>query len=114
MTIKRLKKGDIVFCESEVAVILDGKVKMLSHEVSITDPIDLDTLGEGDVIGYEKADEGMSKKTESWLVVHSEEVELAFMQEEIFEYLWEFHTHNTNQMKVSMLKQHPVFAPLSL
>lgn len=113
MRIERFKKGAIIFCETEVGVILDGKIKMLSHEGNITLPEDLDTLGEGDIIGYDKADEGISKKTESWLVVDSEEVELAFFKPEIFDYLWEFHTHNAHQLRVNMLMQHPIFSTLS-
>jgi uncharacterized protein YbaP (TraB family) len=48
-----LNKGDVIFVENEVAVILDGTVHMKSHSDNILPPKILAKYEQGDIIGYE-------------------------------------------------------------
>lgn len=58
-----------------MAVILDGVVHMKSHAENVLPPKLLAKYLQGDIIGFDKADKGLSKKVETWcLVKHPTEV----------------------------------------
>lgn len=68
VTLKHYKTDDIIYVEDQVAVILEGVVHLKSHASNVLPPKLLTKYGEGDIIGYEKADGGLSKKVETWAI----------------------------------------------
>lgn len=75
MTVKRFNTDDIIFVEDKVAVILEGVVHLKSHSDNILPPKLLAKYEQGDVMGFDKSDEGLSRKVETWCIAkHPTEV----------------------------------------
>lgn len=68
MKVKKYMPGEILFFEGEVQVILDGLVFMKSHTQDVVPPIMQAKYIQGDVIGYDKTDAGVSSRVETWCI----------------------------------------------
>lgn len=66
MRFKKFNKGDLLFVENEVMVLLDGLVFMKSHTENVVPPIMQAKYQQGDIIGYSPTDGGISNKVETW------------------------------------------------
>ncbi len=70
MRCKSYKKDEVIFLDSEVKILLDGLVYMKSHTEEVVAPKMLAKLQQGDIIGCDKLDKGISKKVETWCVAN--------------------------------------------
>ena len=68
MKVKRYEKGDLLFFENEVLILLDGLVFMKSHTQAVVPPVMQAKYIQGDVLGFSKSDGGISNKVESWCI----------------------------------------------
>lgn len=84
MTVKRFKTDDIIFVEDKVAMILEGVVHIKSHSENILPPKLLAKYEQGDIMGYEKSDNGLTKKVETWCIV-KHPTEVAYFTPENFD-----------------------------
>lgn len=84
MTAKRYNTDEIIFVEDEVAVILEGIVHIKSHSENVLPPKLLAKYQQGDIIGYEFSDNGLSKKVETWAIVKYP-TEIAFFKPDTFD-----------------------------
>jgi signal-transduction protein with cAMP-binding, CBS, and nucleotidyltransferase domain len=71
MKIKKFQKGEILFLETEVMVLLNGQVHMKSHTEEVIPPKMLAKYQQGDIIGFSKADGGVSLKEETWCIANA-------------------------------------------
>lgn len=69
MTVKRYNTDEIIFVEDQVAVILDGVAHMKSHSENVLPPKLLAKYEQGDIMGYQQSDNGLSMKVETWCLV---------------------------------------------
>lgn len=84
MKIKQFQPNEIVFVDEEVGVILEGTVHLKSHSEKIIPPKLIAKFQEGDIIGFDKGDRGLSTKIESWIVTKSP-TEIAFIDKNMFD-----------------------------
>ena len=52
MKVKRYDKGDLLFFENEVLILLDGLVFMKSHTQAVVPPVMQAKYTQGDVLGF--------------------------------------------------------------
>lgn len=84
MKIKKYQPGEILFFEGEVSVILDGLVFMKSHTQDVVPPIMQGKYIQGDIIGFDQADGGVSSRVETWCIAHAP-TEVAVFSKDDFE-----------------------------
>ncbi|CDW75604.1 tpr repeat protein [Stylonychia lemnae] len=84
MSVKKYKTDEIIFIEDAVAVILEGVVHLKSHSENILPPKLLAKFEQGDILGYEKSDNGLSRKVETWGIV-KHPTEVAFFHPQQFD-----------------------------
>ena len=89
MKVRSYKTDEIIYNETTVVVILEGIVHLKSHAENILPPKLLAKLGQGDILGYSKADKGISSKVESWAVVKSP-TEVAYFDIKDFDVIHSF------------------------
>lgn len=102
MKIKRFETNDMIFVEKDIGVIADGIVHMKSHSENILPPKLMAKLKQGDVLGYEKADDGISVKVETWYLVKAP-TEIIFFDPRDFDFIWSQHRQNHSDMMVKIL-----------
>jgi hypothetical protein len=68
MRFKRFSKGDLLFVEKEVMILLDGLVFMKSHTENVVPPIMQAKYQQGDIIGCARVDGGTSNKVDTWCI----------------------------------------------
>ncbi len=72
-----------------MGVVLVGTIFVLSHaEVDIMKPRLLFKCNEGQIIGNEDLDQGVSSHSESWLLTY-ENTEVIFFKKEHFQKIWD-------------------------
>ena len=112
MKTRKFKKGDILFVESEVMILLDGLVFMKGHTDEILEPKMLAKFQQGDIIGCKKIDNGVSNKVETWCIANLP-TEVAIFDPKDFDFIWSHHKESKTETLVKILKTHSLFNLLS-
>ena len=83
------KKDDIVFISRSVAVILSGAILIKNHPMDdLSNPKLLSKAQEGDVIGFDEGDTGITADPLTWMVTFSDNTEVLIFTREEFKDLW--------------------------
>eukprot|EP00347_Sterkiella_histriomuscorum_P002417 403368235 len=110
-------KDQVVFIEDNfVRIVLDGQLKMLSHQKNVCDPEVISYLHPGDIINYSKIDNGQSQYFQNW-IVSSENYETSssiVCSQEFFNFIWEQQNTNNNMMIFQTMKNHPILQGVTL
>ncbi|TNV73380.1 hypothetical protein FGO68_gene4626 [Halteria grandinella] len=112
MRFKKFNKGDLLFVENEVMVLLDGLVFMKSHTENVVPPIMQAKYQQGDIIGYSTTDGGISNKVETWCLAQVP-TEVAVFSPQDFDFVWTHHKYSKSELLVRILRTHPFFGNLS-
>ena len=92
---------------------------MKSHSENILPPKLLAKYLQGDVLGYDEVDQGLSSKVETWnLVKHPTEVavfkkidfDVIFLIYSSKQFVWSQQEHNNNAIMVGIVKSHSIFS----
>ena len=111
MRVKKYTKGEILFVETEIMVLLDGMVFMKGHSDDVLQPKMLAKYQQGDIIGCKAIDNGISNKVESWCIANVP-TEVAIFDPKDFDFIWSHHKESKTETLVKILKTHPLFALL--
>ncbi len=90
MKFRKYNKGDILFLETEIMILLDGMVFMKGHTDEVVSPKMLAKYQQGDIIGCKSIDNGVSNKVETWCIANVP-TEVAIFDPKDFDFIWSHH-----------------------
>jgi CRP-like cAMP-binding protein len=106
VTLKRLKKNEVLFFNGEEAAILvSGKLHLLSHENDIACPFVATTYNPGDLIGLD-IDNGWSDAQHSWICAW-EDCDVLMISDAYLNYMWDSMKSFSSNLIADILDQAP-------
>lgn len=112
VTLKRLKKNQVLFFKGEEAAILvSGKLHMLCHEKDIACPFIATTYNPGDLIGVD-IDNDWSDAQHSWICAW-EECDVFMISDGYLNYMWDQMKRFSSNIIADLLDQAPFLQDLS-
>lgn len=103
MPLVEKKKGDLLFPDLTVMIIINGRVVLRQHE---RNPLQHKTLASytcGQIIGYEELDDGMCRDCDVWVSVASKIVQYIEVERSTFAYLWKYSQTPEYQLRLCVL-----------
>ena len=109
MILVEKRHHEIIFPEKSVVIILNGRVILRRHE---RNPLDYRTIASythGQILGFDKGDDGMCKDCDVWVLVASKIVQYIEITQETFSSLWRLSLNPLIQVRMSVLQQFEFF-----
>ena len=106
VTLKRLKKNQVLFFrDAEAAILVSGNLHLLSHEEDLANPYIAATYNPGDVIGIDN-DNGWYGGQHSWLCAW-DEVDVLLISDAYILYMWDNMKRFSSNLVADMLDKIP-------
>jgi len=112
VTLRRIKKGEVLFFrEAEASILVTGRLNLLCHEECIDTPYVAVTYNPGDIIGL-SIDNGWSDAQHSWVCAW-EECDVLMISDDYLNYLWDKQKHFSSNIVADLLDQAPILQEMS-
>lgn len=112
VTLRHVEKNSVMFFrEEEAAILINGKLNLLSHEHDLDCPYVAASYNPGDCIGLE-IDNGWSDALHSWVVAW-QECDVLFISDGYLEYMWDAMKRFSSNLIADLLNQAPILQDLS-
>lgn len=112
VTLKRLKKNQVLFLrDAEAAILLSGQLHLLSHDEDLVNPCIVASYNPGDVIGIDN-DNGWYAGQHSWLCAW-DEVDVFLISNTYMKYMWDNMKLFHSNLVADLLDKVPGFSELS-
>eukprot|EP00347_Sterkiella_histriomuscorum_P006536 403352393 len=98
-----VQKDEVVFCEDKISILINGRLIMRHHEKSVYEHKIIGNLIPGQIIGFEKGDQGVSKDCNISNICASQFAQLIEVDINTFEKLWRYSQENEVETLVSIL-----------
>ena len=96
--VKQISEGDLIFVEDEVAIILNGRIKLRLHEESALNFKTVGIYKEGQILGFEAGDNKFTKNCNLWYICCSKSASVLFINTKDFAKLWEYTKIRDNEI----------------
>ena len=87
MKVKRHSKGSVIFPDDKICVILEGLVESKQHVAGERVPRPFNKFYSGDILGFDKGDNGQTSNSNTWSICQSE-VEAIWIEKSDFDSFW--------------------------
>ena len=108
MTVKQHSKGSVIFPDEQICVILDGLVESKQHVAGQRVPIPFNKFQEGDILGFDKGDNGQTSNSNTWSICQSE-VEAIWMEKCDFNDLWQLQNKRPQKILCDVIRNQACF-----
>jgi hypothetical protein len=89
VTLKSMKKGDVLYLKQDEAVVLvAGSLHMITYEKDILVPHVVRMFAPGDLIGLPEIDDGWCRMEHCWTVAW-QDCDLFFVSADYLRYMWD-------------------------
>lgn len=104
MNFKRLKKGDLVFTEEKVSIVVNGRFILRRHEDGngLEHKI-IASYHKGSIIGFKEGDNGLTNDCNIWVVCASTKAEVIEVDRTTFNILWKLSKNTHTEVKLIQL-----------
>ena len=82
-------KEQVIFCKDRVGVVITGSIDIRNHQnTNLLKPFKVHKAVEGDIIGFERGDMGITVNPLTWMVSKQDYTEVAYFEIDQWEKLW--------------------------
>jgi hypothetical protein len=89
VTLRKIKKGEVLYwLKDEAVILLSGNLHMISYEKDIEVPYVARVFSGGDLIGLPELDNGWCTSEHAWIVAW-EDCDLFYLSAEYLRFMWD-------------------------